>query len=203
MLQKAYIAGRNEEIEWGGTACKLYIERDIKGLDIEKFAEAIKDLTVNQDALRTIITDEGKPVIIDSVDIPISVYRPSEQDREKVISEIRAEMENAILPLSEPLFRVALTELNPNTDEWRIHLHLDMIVFDATSVFIFWSQLMKAYNKLPLQNSTGKAIRPYMPDSISYDSDKIYWLNKDIPKAPELPWNSKAEKNLLEALQEE
>ena len=36
MLQKAYIAGRNEEIEWGGTACKLYIERDIKGLDIEK-----------------------------------------------------------------------------------------------------------------------------------------------------------------------
>ena len=194
MLQKAYIAGRNEEIEWGGTACKLYIERDIKGLDIEKFVEAIKTLTINQDALRTIITDEGKAVIKDSVDIPISVYRPSEQDREKVIFEIRAEIENAILPLSEPLFRVALTELDPNTNEWRIHLHLDMIAFDATSIFIFWSQLMRAYNNLPLHNSTGKAIRSNMPDSISYDSDKIYWLNKDIPKAPELPWNSKAEK---------
>lgn len=193
-LQKAYIAGRNEEIEWGGTACKLYIERDIEGLEPDRFIKATATLMKKQDALRMTVAENGVPVLLDYAEPPVLVKRPEAGERERVLAETRAEMEDAVLPLSSPLFRIALTELDPALKKWRIHLHLDMISFDATSVFLFWSQLKRLYEGETTADYSGKAVRPVAPDRESYEADKAYWLAKKLPAAPQLPWDGKAVK---------
>ena len=193
-LQKAYIAGRNEEIEWGGTACKLYIERDIEGFEPNRFIEAVETLMKKQDALRMTVAEDGVPVILDYAEPPIIVKRPEAIEREKILAETRAEMENAMLSLSSPLFRIVLIELDSALKKWRIHLHLDMISFDATSVFLFWSQLRRLYNGETATDYSGKPVRPAAPDRESYEADKIYWMTKELPLAPQLPWDGKAVK---------
>lgn len=190
-LQKAYIAGRNEEIDWGGVACQYYIEREEKNLDTERFSHAVSTLMKRQEALRIVVDEDGNQRVLDEVKAPVFIQQPEKQHIEEVIKKTRESMCNTMLPLNEPLFKIVLTK--EEDENWMIHMQLDMICLDASSVLIFWDELNKIYHGEVLEPLSTCYRKEALRENFKKE-DKEYWAQKSIPSAPQLPWNTKINK---------
>lgn len=186
-IQKAYLAGRNPEIDWGGVSCQYYFEHDLKDLDTHRFIFAVKVLMKRHEALRISVSESGEQIIGEDAVPPVSVVSASETELEKM----RGELVNSTLSTDRPLFRIVIADTGMIK---RVMILIDMICCDASGIFIFWSELMKLYHG------------EYLPDAPSYreysstvvrrnkETSRKYWSEKEIYAAPQLPYNSKAEK---------
>lgn len=198
-VQKAYLAGRNGEIEWGGISCRYYMERDRENLDIHRFQRAVEKLVGRHPSLRTVIQLDFTQRVLEYAVIPIRVQATTAESKEQILADCREELETALLPLDGPLFRIALTQLNEQ--DWRVHVQLDMLCCDAMSIFVFWDDLEALYDGRALPEpgidlQSGIA-RESMPHSMEKrEKDREYWAGKigAFPPAPQLPWDPKAEK---------
>ncbi|MCR5529289.1 MAG: amino acid adenylation domain-containing protein [Saccharofermentans sp.] len=185
-IGRAYIAGRDPEMDWGGVPCQYYTERDIKALDVTRFTDAVKSLTVRHPILRGVVHDNEYLKIIDDIEPPITIARGADDIK------IRERMTSTALPLDAPLFEIVLNEIDGGV--WRIHLRIDMICCDAMSMMIFWNDLLDIYEGRVLPD----AVFSFAEDPAPSDEDIRYWEKKaeDFPSMPLLPYNNACEKTL-------
>lgn len=195
-VQNAYFVGRNPEITWGGYSCYGYLEFNAKNLDVEQFNIALLKLIQRHEMLRCIITKEGNQHILPSLNYSPTVYKHSSiSNINKHINDVRNQMVSNDIPLGEPMFKIKLTEKEPNN--WCIHFGLDFMIVDALSMSIFWRDLYKLYHCeiLPPIEVSFKDYVHYLnkrKEGNTYNLDKQYWLQriKTFPKPPEIPINA-------------
>lgn len=190
-VQRAYITGRSDEVDWGGVPCQYYTERDVKGLDARRFTAAVKALMERHPMLRSVVRDNAYMETLDVFSVPVSAEHFCENIAE-IAEQTRGRMTSTALPLDAPLFEIALHELKK--DLWRIQLRIDMICCDAMSMLVFWNDLRNIYSGETLPEIASVAAS----DDTALLEDIEYWDKKaaDFPPMPQLPYNTLCEKTL-------
>ena len=194
-VQEVYLTGRNDEIDWGGVPCQVYMENEVEQLDIKKFEQCLKQLMEIHSGLRTIILPDDTQEVLSEYSVPLHYQEIIGSEGDELLARTRCTMCDEMLDVSKPLFKVVVSKL-PN--KYRIHIQIDMICCDAMSIFIFWNDLMKLYY--------GQKLDEVSIDFIDYQEnynhekrskDKLYWQEKmqDFPAPPELPWNPQVQKH--------
>lgn len=191
-IQRAYITGRNDEVDWGGVPCQYYTERDIKGLDTARFTEAVQTLMQRHPMLRSAVKNDGHMELLDDHAPPVTVRHYCD-DIGIIADETRRRMTSIALPLDAPLFEIVLNETEK--DLWRIHLRIDMICCDAMSMLIFWNDLFNIYDGEQLPETVHEAA---CEETAASAADEEYWDKKaaEFPPIPQLPYNSACERTL-------
>ena len=197
-VQMAYLMGRDEKFEMGGVSTHLYTEIETE-LDIDRFNVALRKLIKRHPMLRAIVLPTGQQQILNEVpDYKIDakdLTGMSSEAMEMCIREERARMSHHIFKADEwPLFEFKAFKLSENKNY--LMVGLDMLIADATSMQIFYKEIMDYYREpemeLPELNFT---FRDYITaytqfkEAEKFKEDKKYWMSKleDFPGAPALP----------------
>lgn len=192
------------ELNPSNTSYHLYRCLHIKGeLDLDGFKQALKELIVKHEILRTgIYKEHGKPkrLVLEHVEIPLefaSLKNLTKEEINKILNE------HAIVPFelkNPPLFRIHLFELGKQEHIFLLTIH--HIIADGWSIDIFMDQLSKVYNcivrqesffseKLPIQYSHFATWqREWYQDGL-IKKYKGFWENslKDVPKISCIPYD--------------
>ena len=194
-LQMAYFMGRQDIYELGGFSTHNYFEFETKA-DIPRLERALNRLIIDQEMLRAVIDQDGTQHIIPNVEpykIAVKdISGLSQDEKEKVLREIRSEMSHAVFDISRyPLFEFRCLKL----DEERKYLYMsyDLMILDSVSASMFIQQLIMLYNdpdiQLPEHSYT---YRDFIIDldnvksGALYKTSRSYWMSKadDFPPAP-------------------
>lgn len=198
-LQHAYWIGRDSSMVMGSVATHLYVELDCDQLDLERLNQALCKMIDRHPMLRAVIDRDGTQRIL--AEVPR--YRIAVNDQtdaapaeaETAVLETRAALSHQVLAADQwPLFDIRATRLS--TTNSRLHISLDLLILDAWSIFLFFSEWHRfyddaTYNPAPLRLS----FRDYAlaeqewKSSRSYMNSYAYWMRRvdDLPAAPELP----------------
>ncbi|KLU56025.1 hypothetical protein EL84_29080 [Paenibacillus sp. VT-400] len=197
-VQMAYVAGRSQAFEMGGTSTHGYLEFETQ-LEMTRFNEALIKLIEHHPMLRAIILPTGEQRILPHVPVyrmdieDISGLSPDEMER--VIIAERERMSHHIFELEQwPLFEIRAKKISENT-----HLLLfgyDLLIADGASIQIFNNDLLKFYHHPEIDPEPNPfTFRDYIlaynefRKSNTYLADKQYWLARveEFPAAPALP----------------
>ncbi len=194
-IQEAYFLGRDDSYDLGGISANYYFEIELEQV-IPKELERAFNLTVKgNEALRSIITKEGKQAVLEEVPwYPIEVMVLHEEQKRE---ELRHQWETFLYSLETwPMYRVVLTTINGCS--YRLHVGFDCILLDAWSVTLLLKQLFALYltEYFPFPVYT---FRSYCRDLISNRNQKLmdaadkYWEGRaaGIPPAPALPYQKR------------
>lgn len=198
-LQHAYWVGRDSSMVMGSVATHLYVELDCKDLDLTRLNKALCRMIERHEMLRAVIDRDGMQRILQTVPkfiIPINDQSTAEAAvAENAVLTTRDELSHQVLVADQwPLFDVRATQTSASN--CRLHVSLDLLILDAWSIFLFFSEWHKFYsdmdyNPAPLTVS----FRDYAiaeqgwKSSRSYMNSYAYWMRRvdDLPPAPELP----------------
>ena len=198
-LQHAYWIGRDSSMVMGSVATHLYVELDCNQLDIERLNQALGKMIDRHPMLRAVIDRDGMQRILAEVpDYRIAINDQmvaAPADAEAAVLATRAELSHQVLAADQwPLFDIRATRLSVNNT--RLHVSLDLLILDAWSIFLFFSEWHRfyedpSYSPAPLRLS----FRDYAlaeqqwKNSRSYMNSYAYWMRRvdDLPAAPELP----------------
>ncbi len=189
-IQKAYLAGRNPELDWGGVSCQYYFEQDFQEFDIERFKASVRTLMERHESLRMVVDEKGEQRLLDmdSVsEIPVSFINIKEEEQLK----LRTEICNQTLPMDKPLFKIVVAEMET---KFRVMFLIDMLVCDAASILIFYTQLLALYNGEELGEAPSYTEWLMSKKHLHREEDREYWRNKEIYLAPQLIYDIKAPK---------
>jgi pyochelin synthetase len=197
-IQHAYWVGRDGARE-GNVATHLYVELDCASLDVERLNEALCRLIERHDMLRAVVNADGRQQIQAAVPrYRISVTDMSAASPDAVDRAMAATRETlshqSLAPDRWPLFDIRATRL-PGS-RLRLHVNLDLLILDAWSIFLFFSEWSTLYRDLDATlPPVGISFRDYVcaeerrRDSESYRRAYAYWMErvKSLPPAPDLP----------------
>lgn len=198
-IQHAYWLGRDNAWEMGNVATHLYVELDCPELRTESLNEALNRLIQRHDMLRAVVSREGMQRILPSVDS----YRIAVDDQSLAAEPIaesaalatRDALSHQVLAVdSWPLFDIRATKM-PNS-RTRLHVSLDLLIFDAGSIVRFFQEWFEAYAEPGWnQSALTLSFRDYVVaerksrDSQKYRAAEKYWMSRidALPPAPQLP----------------
>jgi len=201
-IQHAYWVGRTELIAYGGIACHILFEWDLdrRQIDPDRFTAAWNALIRRHDMLRIVIEADGQQRVLESV----PYYTPTQRDLtgltpaqcEEDLLTFREALSSRVLPTDRwPLFDIAMSTCDAH--RYRLHLHLDLLLFDVRSLKIMMDDLAAAYRgeTLPTLSIT---FRDYVMaeaarrESDAWQADWVYWCDRlyDLPPSPALPLNT-------------
>ncbi|WP_220701755.1 type I polyketide synthase [Brenneria goodwinii] len=198
-IQHAYWMGRTSLIDFGGVACHVLFEWDLRHdrFDLIRLEQAWNTLVRRHDMLRMVIDEDGRQRILAKVpDYRIErrdLSRLSSAEREQVLDETRSELSYRVLPAERwPLFELIASELDG--ERYRLHMNLDLLLFDVQSFKVMMDDLAVVYrgeSLEPLQIT----FRDYVLDEQARRQEPAwlkswcYWqaLLTDLPPAPRLP----------------
>ncbi|RMH93589.1 amino acid adenylation domain-containing protein [Lysobacter pythonis] len=198
-LQQAFWIGRNSTLELGSVACHQYIEIELDALDVDRLEQAWNQLIQRHDMMRCVMLPSAQQQILDTVPYyRVAVddlrERPEEQ-RQAHLDAVRERMSYQVLDASRwPLFELRVSQL-PNGIS-RIHLDMDLLVFDVQSFRIIYGeldQLLKQPDTTlpPLEIAFRDCVlaeqaRRQTPE---YDQARRFWQERitTLPAAPSLP----------------
>jgi pyochelin synthetase len=198
-LQHAYWVGRDSSVEMGNISSHVYIELECKGMDIERLNHAFNRLIERHDVLRLVVDRNGLQRILPVVPPYRMVVNDhssaSPEAAEQFIQEVRQVLSHQMLvPDQWPLFDVRATVL-PSAGI-RLHVSLDLLLFDASSLSIFFRDWSALYGQ-PESNlpPLGISFRDYVlaekgsQGSAGSRKAHAYWMQQldALPAAPELP----------------
>lgn len=194
-VQHAYWIGRDKSFELGNNACHVYLEADFKDIDLQRLNSALNHLIVHHDMLRAVVLPDGRQQILKTVpayDIDVSDLRKTEDNLvHSAIEEIRARMSHQMLPADQwPLFEIRATLFKDGRT--RLHISFDLLIGDGGTFNILTGDLFKLYNGEQLE-PVSISFRDYvlaeksLQGTDSYRQSLAYWVNRDLPAAPELP----------------
>ena len=198
-LQHAYWIGRDSSMVMGSVATHLYVELDCDQLDLERLNQALCKMIDRHPMLRAVIDRDGMQRIL--AEVPTYQIAINDQtgaapvDAETAVLKTRAALSHQVLAADQwPLFDIRATRLSAANS--RLHVSLDLLILDAWSIFLFFSEWHRfyddaTYNPAPLRLS----FRDYAlaeqewKSSRSYMNSYAYWMRRvdDLPAAPELP----------------
>ncbi|KES06115.1 hypothetical protein BU52_17015 [Streptomyces toyocaensis] len=200
-LQQAYLAGRDPEFPLGGVATHFYAEFDAVGLDTSRLGDALDRLVVRHDMLRAVFGADGSQRVLPPEMVAaghLTEYdlrgRPVEEVSRR-LDTVREEMSHDVLPTGRaPLMDIRATVLDG--DRCRVHVGLDLLVFDVWSLRLFFREWQCLYEgrdeALP---PLGLTFRDYVlatrQDSggAALEAARAYWSERldTLPAGPELP----------------
>jgi yersiniabactin nonribosomal peptide/polyketide synthase len=198
-IQHAYWLGRTELIKYGGVACHVLFEWDkrYEELDLTRFERAWNALVRRHDMLRMVVDADGRQRILP--DVPD--YRVERRDlralppgqRERALDETREALSYRVLPAERwPLFELIASELDEH--RYRLHMNLDLLLFDVQSFKVMMDDLARAYHGETLE-PLDITFRDYVlaeearRDEPAWRDAWRYWhdLLPQLPPAPRLP----------------
>ncbi|WP_207004251.1 type I polyketide synthase [Trinickia mobilis] len=198
-IQHAYWLGRTGMIEYGGVACHVLFEWDKQHgeLNLERFERAWNALVRRHDMLRMVVGADGRQRILEHV----PEYRVARHDlralppeaRERALAETREALSRRVLPAERwPLFELIASEIDAH--RYRLHMNLDLLLFDVQSFKVMMDDLAQAYRGDPLE-PLGITFRDYVMaeeaqrDEPSWREAWRYWHDAlpHLPPAPRLP----------------
>ncbi|MBX8607373.1 alpha/beta fold hydrolase [Pseudomonas cichorii] len=198
-IQHAYWLGRTDLIEYGGVACHVLFEWDkaYADFDLDRFERAWNALIARHDMLRMVVDSDGRQRILEQTPwykLPRNDLRdlPGEQQQQRLLG-IREEMSYRVLPADRwPLFEVAVSELDAGN--CRLHMNLDLLLFDVQSFKVMMDDLATAYagqDLAPLQLTFRDYVLTDLAqrDSLQWRQSWRYWQDtlEQLPPAPQLP----------------
>ncbi|MBI6855834.1 alpha/beta fold hydrolase [Pseudomonas cichorii] len=198
-IQHAYWLGRTDLIEYGGVACHVLFEWDkaYADFDLTRFERAWNALIARHDMLRMVVDSDGRQRILEQTPwyrLPRNDLRdlPQAQQQQRLLG-IREEMSYRVLPADRwPLFEVTVSELDAGN--CRLHMNLDLLLFDVQSFKVMMDDLATAYagqDLAPLQLTFRDYVLTDLAqrDSLQWRQSWRYWQDtlEHLPPAPQLP----------------
>ena len=204
-IQSAYLLGRRKDFAYGSIACHIYMEiKYDREFDTEKASEIWQKIYENHEMLHSVINKDGYQVILKdfpALNVNCNDYS-NNIDGESEFLKIRESLSHKIYDTEKtPLFTVAFSKF---ADKTIMHFSIEFIIADWMSIWTILSQFEELYyGKNENLEKVNVSFRDYIisstkiKDTISYENDKNYWLEKiaTIPKALQLPMSSDADKN--------
>lgn len=200
-IQSAYMLGSNDTYKYGGTNCKVYSEFKYPLLNGSKLQKVWEKVVANNDMLHAVIKQDGTQEILKNYKIhSIKVWdmsKSSDEEIESHFTSVRERLTRKKYIIGEwPLYDLEVTNLKESSI---LHLSLDMLIADFTSINIITNELEKYYfENIPVKskelsyrdviifNDNEKRMTNYKN---KYEDDRKYWnlrINQ-LPEAPEIP----------------
>ncbi|UTV29795.1 non-ribosomal peptide synthetase/type I polyketide synthase [Photobacterium atrarenae] len=204
-LQQAFWIGRNDSLELGNVACHQYIEIELDNLHPERLELAWNRLIQRHEMMRCIILESGQQQILRQVphyQVAVSDMRYLPDDEsEQQLSALRERMSYQVMDPSQwPLFELRASLLPGGIT--RIHLDMDLLVFDVQSFRIIYGELNQLL-KEPMAElpALELSFRDYVlaesrqRTTTAYIQSQSFWKDKveTMPGAPQLPLRCDAE----------
>jgi yersiniabactin nonribosomal peptide/polyketide synthase len=198
-IQHAYWMGRTNLIDYGGVACHVLFEWDLRHdqLDLNRFEQAWNALVRRHDMLRVVIGEDGWQRVLPQVaDYRIErrdLSRLPSEERERMLAETRQALSRRVLPADRwPLFELAATEWEGG--RYRLHMNLDLLLFDVQSFKVMMDDLATFYRGGRLEplritfrdcvlDERARRLEPAWLESWCYWQARL----ADFPPAPRLP----------------
>lgn len=198
-LQEAYWIGRQDGFELGNVGAYAYFEFDVEELDLARFSAAWQRLIERHDALRIVLTPDGRQKILPqapSCQITRHDLRHSSiEEQEKFLAAARDRLcRTKSTPGHWPLFAIEASLLSWN--RVRLHTGIDLLICDQWSISILQRELAALYEdpgvalpELPLSFRDCVLAEQRSRSSDLYEQAKTYWddLLVAMPAAPPLP----------------
>ncbi|AEA65979.1 non-ribosomal peptide synthetase [Burkholderia gladioli] len=198
-IQHAYWIGRGQALALGGVACHVYFEWIAPGLDLARFEAAWNRLLERHGMMRAVLTQDGRQRIREQVPyyrIDIEDWR--EADPERLAARLSAKREAMCAQVLNaqrgPLFDLRATR-EPG-GQVRLHLDLDLLMFDVQSFHILLGELERIYRDPGIDlPAIGLSFRDYLAGQrdaageAAYRADRDWWRQRlaDIAPPPDLP----------------
>lgn len=194
-VQMAYLMGRDEAFEMGGTSTHAYGEIETE-LDMRRFNDSLQKVINRHPVLRSIILPNGTQQILKNtkeykMDIENYSNLSEAQFQERVLNE-REKMSHHVFKTDEwPLFTFKAFKTPHNTNY--LFVELDLLIGDGMSMRILVNEIMEYYYNPDLILPDLKyTFRDYMlameefRTSEKYKAAKEYWISKinSFPEAP-------------------
>ncbi len=198
-VQHAYWMGRLGHYELGDVATHVYLEFCSADFDPDRARATLTQLTARHDMLRAVVAPDGTQRVLAEVppaDITVedlSAAPPAEADRR--VAAVRDELSHEVRPAGQwPLFELRAQRLPGGST--RIHLSMDMLIADGTSIITFLNEWAAIYpDPEQPRPPLGITFRDYLAAAATrgqgpgYERARDYWLARldDLPATPELP----------------
>jgi amino acid adenylation domain-containing protein len=198
-VQQAYWVGRSGALELGNVATHAYEEIDCVGLDLPRLNRALCRLIERQPMLRAIVLPDGRQQVLPLVPpyrievLDLAGRLPAEAEEE--LARLRGRMSHQVLPSDRwPLFEVRASRLDERRT--RLHWSFDLLLGDAWSFILIFSDLFRFYGDPELQLPPfAISPRDYVLAELElrqgelYQRCLAYWQDRlaTLPPAPELP----------------
>ncbi|MCJ2147810.1 non-ribosomal peptide synthetase [Bacillus sp. B19-2] len=203
-IQMAYVLGRDNTFEMGGTSTHVYTEIETS-IDMERFNQALQMVITRHPMLRAIVLSSGEQQILEEVPEYIiqveDLTNLEPADQEEYIQQVRERMSHHVFqPDQWPLFEFKALKLSEGS--YCLCISRDLLIADAASMDIIGKELAHYYEQMDSQLSEPDiTFRDYMlayrdfKQSETYGRDRKYWLNllEDFPPAPVLPYRIRPE----------
>ncbi|MFC4049816.1 non-ribosomal peptide synthetase [Actinomadura syzygii] len=197
-VQAAYLLGRGDAFDYGGTACQVYAELAFADLDARRMEDAWNRLVERHDMLRCTVHVEGYQVTAAETPrygIEVADLRGrSPAEVEAHVAATRSAMDgHRYDPAVWPLFDVRITRTG---DRDLLHVSIDFLIADYLSIQLLLTELKRLYldpgAELPPLEITFRdyvAAARGLRDGAAYERDRRYWEDRldDLPGTPELP----------------
>ncbi|MBP2231652.1 amino acid adenylation domain-containing protein [Azospirillum agricola] len=198
-LQQAFWLGRQRGMTLGSVSCHEYIELELEGLDTGRLERAWNRLIARHEMMRCVITPFGQQRILESVE----PYRVAERDlrglpaaeRDATLAAIRERMSYQVFdPQRWPLFELTVSRLPGGIA--RVHLDMDLLVFDIQSFRVVFGELARLLADpdaelppLTLSFRDYALAEQAQQGTPAWQAARAHWLERldRIPPAPDLP----------------
>jgi amino acid adenylation domain-containing protein len=198
-VQQAYWIGRRPDMELGDVAAHVYMELESAALDLERLSRAWQRLIDRHDMLRAVVLPDGRQQILPEVPpyriAVLDLQGRPEGEAESELAEIRHTMSHQVLPADRwPLFDLRASRLDGG--RIRLHVSLDVLIFDGWSFRLLAGELARLYADpdlalVPLDISFRDYVlaEQALQETEIYRRSLDYWLSRleTLPPAPELP----------------
>ena len=191
-VQHAYMVGRRDGQELGGTACHAYMEFECESLDITRLEKAVSLLLLRHPMLRARFFDDGTACIGEATQKTITIYRIEKAaDQDSAIEAIRQKLSHLRFDIErDDLIDIRLTIASPKRTI--MHVNVDLLAADVLSIQILLEDLAYLYRGVdlaPIGTNFMEYARATRTEEDVKERDKEYWLHRidDMPGGPSLP----------------
>jgi amino acid adenylation domain-containing protein len=194
-IQQAYWVGRQSAFDLGNIAAHGYMEVDGRELDLPRLEAAFNRLILRHDMLRAVVSADGRQQILRTVPeyrfATLDLREAPEDSCNGQLGALRREMSHQVLDTAVwPLFDIRASLLPDGV--LRLHLSIDVLIFDALSFDILseeWRQLYAGGELPPLTLSYADYVHglALMKETEAYRESCEYWREKikDLPPGPD------------------
>ncbi len=182
-VQQAYLYGRMGNFEMGNISTHLYTEYVFDSLDEEKIEQCINRLIQQHPSLRSVFSEDSQRVLSS-----VEYYRIRRFDdiEKESLTRIREELSHKTYDISKfPLFDFVISHSQART---YLHLSIDALLMDGSSLDVFLKELIQLYNSDDIQSEVlpdlSLTFRDYVlqhqeiRSSHLFEESKDYWLAK-------------------------
>lgn len=191
-IQKAYLLGRSNDYDLGGTSAHYYAEFIWDDVDYVKLEKAVNTMIDSHDILQSVVLEDGRQMILESVPMYKVAYRKVSEAEFKTL---RADWKEKIYQVGKwPMFDVFVSELQDGSKV--VHFSFDCMLLDGWSANMMIKQIYELYKDRSI-DIPDYSFCQYVCEKDDWQKDKDYviaakeYWNKhasNLAPAPSLPY---------------